>query len=191
MATLPEPALAFAVSLMLLSPQVPMLFMGEEWRSKRPFPYFCDFDEDLNEAVREGRQEELSQMPGFDGEHVLDPTAEETFRSSVLDWEVASSESGSVWVERYRQMIGLRRERVVPLVSMMSKGGRHWVSEGVLRVEWPLDDGRVYLLVANPSDRYIRTQMQADVTDVLYALGEHRPDGVGAWSLVFGITAGH
>lgn len=189
MASLPEPVLAFAVSLMLLAPQVPMLFMGEEWCSKRPFPYFCDFDEELNAAVRNGRREELAQLPGFDGDHVLDPTAEETFRSAILDWEAASSEPGSVWVERYKQMIALRRKRVVPLVARMSKGGHHLVRDGVLRVEWPLEEGRAYVLVANPSGRFIGTKLEADLTDVVYALGEHRPDGLGAWSLVFGIAA--
>ncbi|MFN3362461.1 MAG: malto-oligosyltrehalose trehalohydrolase, partial [Allorhizobium sp.] len=100
MAALPEQALAFAVSLMLLSPQIPMLFMGEEWCSKKPFPYFCDFDEELNAAVRDGRRNELSKLPGFDGDHVLDPTSLETFRSAILDWEQAGSKHGSTWIER-------------------------------------------------------------------------------------------
>lgn len=191
MAALPEPALAFAVSLVLLAPQVPLLFMGEEWCSKRPFPYFCDFDEELNAAVRKGRREEMSKLPGFDSEHVLDPTAQETFRSAVLDWEAASSEPGAVWIERYRQLIALRRQRVVPVVSKMRRGGRHAVRDGVLRVEWPLDDGRAYVLVANPSDRVIASQMEDDINDVIYALGNHRPDGLGAWALVFGIADGH
>jgi 1,4-alpha-glucan branching enzyme len=46
-----------ASAVYLLSPQVPMLFMGEEWGAREPFPYFCDFDEDLNEKVRKGRRE--------------------------------------------------------------------------------------------------------------------------------------
>lgn len=188
MAALPEPRLAFAASLMLLSPQVPMLFMGEEWCSQKPFPYFCDFDEELNAAVREGRRKELSKLPGFDGEHVPDPTAESVFRSAILDWDEASSTWGATWVERYRQLIALRRERVVPLLSDMRQGGRYVLDQGVIRVEWPVDDGRRYMLVANPSSDVAITSLESDLIDVVYALGDHRPDGLGAWSLVFGFA---
>lgn len=191
MAALPEPALAFATTLLLLSPQIPMLFMGEEWNSSRPFPYFCDFDEELNAAVRKGRRTELSKLPGFDSEHVLDPTAETTFRSAKLDWEAPSSPPGTTWVERYRQLIALRRERVVPLLSHMHSGGQSVRDGKAIRVEWPLDAGRSYALVANPTDDTLVTALERDLVDVVYALGEHRPDGLGPWSLVFGIKSGH
>lgn len=188
MAALPEQALAFAVSLMLLSPQIPMLFMGEEWCSQKPFPYFCDFDEELNAAVRDGRRNELSKLPGFDGEHVLDPTSLETFRSAILDWEQAGSEHGSTWIERYRQLIALRRERVVPLLARMRQGGRYAAENGVIRVEWPLEDGRHYILVANPTSHAVSAAFEVDPIEIIYALGERRTDARGPWSLVFGVT---
>ncbi|WP_377274247.1 malto-oligosyltrehalose trehalohydrolase [Rhizobium sp. R86522] len=188
MAALPEQALAFAVSLMLLSPQIPMLFMGEEWCSKKPFPYFCDFDEELNAAVRDGRRNELSKLPGFDGEHVLDPTSAETFRSAILDWEQAGSKHGSTWIERYRQLIALRRERVVPLLARMRQGGRYAAENGVIRVEWPLEDGRHYILVANPTSHAVSAAFEVDPIEIIYALGERRTDARGPWSLVFGVT---
>lgn len=188
MAALPEQALAFAVSLMLLSPQIPMLFMGEEWCSQKPFPYFCDFDEELNAAVRDGRRNELSKLPGFDGDHVLDPTSLETFRSAILDWERAGSKHGSTWIERYRQLIALRRERVVPLLARMRQGGRYAAENGVIRVEWPLEDGRHYILVANPTSHAVSAAFEVDPIEIIYALGERRTDARGPWSLVFGVT---
>ncbi|EKF60980.1 malto-oligosyltrehalose trehalohydrolase [Agrobacterium albertimagni AOL15] len=188
MAALPEPVLAFAVSIMLLSPQIPMLFMGEEWCSQKPFPYFCDFDEELNAAVRDGRRKELSKLPGFDSDHVLDPTSLETFRSAVLDWDEAGSKTGSIWVERYRQLIALRRERVVPLLSRMPQGGRYAAENGLIRVEWPLEDGRHYILVANPTSHDVSATFEVDPVEVIYGLGERRPDAFGPWSLVFGVT---
>lgn len=187
MAELPQPALAFAVSLILLSPQIPMLFMGEEWASQRPFPYFCDFDEELNAKVREGRRAELSRLPGFEDGHGHDPTAEATVRAAVLDWDASSSGAGLTWIERYRQLIALRRERVVPLLSMMHGGGTWTVDGNVVRVDWPLEDGRRYVLVANPSSQPRETVMHADLAEVIYACGDHRPDVIGAWSLVFAI----
>lgn len=190
MAQLPEPVLAFSVALVVLSPQIPMLFMGGEWRSSRPFPYFCDFNADLNAAVRDGRRDELSKMPGFEGEDVPDPTSEETFRSAVLDWAASAGEPGSVWIDRYRQFIALRRQRVVPLLSKLSQGGHYQVCSGALRVDWPLDNGRRYVLAANPSDQGVDVQMEIDPAEVIYSLGERRADRMGPWSLVFFVTGG-
>jgi 1,4-alpha-glucan branching enzyme len=52
-------------AIYLLLPQTPMIFMGEEWGAQQPFPFFCDFDGDLAEAVREGRREEFARFPEF------------------------------------------------------------------------------------------------------------------------------
>lgn len=81
-----EPAqLRLAAALMLLSPHVPMLFMGEEYGEERAFPFFCDFgDPDLQEAVRRGRREEFAEF-GWSGE-IPDPQEERTFLASQLTW---------------------------------------------------------------------------------------------------------
>ena len=50
----------------LLLPQIPMLFMGEEWGAAQPFPFFCDFGPDLAQAVRKGRREEFARFPEFE-----------------------------------------------------------------------------------------------------------------------------
>ena len=60
----PEAMRALA-SVYLLAPQIPMLFMGEEWGATSPFPFFCDFTGELAEAVRKGRREEFSRFPEF------------------------------------------------------------------------------------------------------------------------------
>ena len=58
-------ALRAAHALLLLCPQIPMLFMGEEWGSKQPFQFFTDFGGDLGQAVRDGRRREFSGFTGF------------------------------------------------------------------------------------------------------------------------------
>ncbi|MFZ5828684.1 MAG: alpha-amylase family glycosyl hydrolase, partial [Planctomycetota bacterium] len=80
---LPPAALRLACGVMLISPYVPLLFMGEEYGEQRPFPFFCSFlDRHLVRAVRRGRR------AGFAGElRVPDPQAERTFRSAVLTWQ--------------------------------------------------------------------------------------------------------
>ena len=61
--------------------------MGEEWGSDRPFPFFCDFQGELAQAVRKGRREEFKSAYAELGDGIPDPLAEETFRSAVLDWD--------------------------------------------------------------------------------------------------------
>ena len=51
-------AIEAALAITLLAPAIPMLFMGEEWGSRTPFPFFCGFEGDLAEAVRKGRRRE-------------------------------------------------------------------------------------------------------------------------------------
>jgi maltooligosyltrehalose trehalohydrolase len=75
-----------AAALLLLSPYIPMLFMGEEYGELRRFPFFCSFcGEELLQAVREGRKREFADFVGA-VEEIPDPGSEETFRSAVLTW---------------------------------------------------------------------------------------------------------
>ena len=67
-----EAALHAGAAIVLLSPQIPLLFMGEEWASQRPFAFFCDFEPDLAEAVREGRRREFAHFPEFHDEAARD-----------------------------------------------------------------------------------------------------------------------
>jgi maltooligosyltrehalose trehalohydrolase len=78
------------VSLLLLGPQVPMLFQGQECATTSPFTYFADHDGELAEAVRKGRLEFLSQFPALadpETREVLpDPDDEVAFRRCRIDW---------------------------------------------------------------------------------------------------------
>jgi maltooligosyltrehalose trehalohydrolase len=75
-----------AASLLLLSPHVPLLFMGEEYGETRPFPFFCSFcGEELIQAVREGRKREFADFVS-EADEVPVPDAAETFESAKLSW---------------------------------------------------------------------------------------------------------
>jgi maltooligosyltrehalose trehalohydrolase len=75
-----------AMGLLLLSPQIPMLFMGEEDGSTSPFLFFTDFHDDLADAVREGRRREFAKFPAFADpkarQAIPDPNARATFEAS-------------------------------------------------------------------------------------------------------------
>jgi 1,4-alpha-glucan branching enzyme len=60
-----DPALHASIAIVLLSPQIPLLFMGEEWGSGQHFLFFCDFEPGLGDAVREGRRREFAHFPEF------------------------------------------------------------------------------------------------------------------------------
>ena len=87
-----EAALTAALAMTLLAPMPPLLFMGEEWGSRQPFPFFCDFAGPLADAVRKGRREEFKVAYAEMGDEIPDPLAEETFRSAVLDWDARKSD---------------------------------------------------------------------------------------------------
>ncbi len=93
---------------MLLSPYIPMLFMGEEWDEDNPFLYFVSHgDPELANAVREGRVEEFASF-AWKGEPP-DPADPETFRRSKIDWKKKDSGGHALMLSYYRTLIELRR----------------------------------------------------------------------------------
>jgi maltooligosyltrehalose trehalohydrolase len=98
-----------AAALILLSPYVPLLFMGEEYGETAPFLYFIDHaDPALIESVRVGRQRELTALGQLEAQ--ADPQKEETFQCSRLDWERRDGDAGSLLLALYRDLLALRRE---------------------------------------------------------------------------------
>jgi maltooligosyltrehalose trehalohydrolase len=101
--------LKLGAAVMLLSPYVPMLFMGEEYGEDNPFYYFVSHsDPGLVEAVRKGRKEEFANF-NSDFE-TPDPQSEETFNGSKLDWEKRKQGKHAVLLKWYQTLIRLRRE---------------------------------------------------------------------------------
>jgi maltooligosyltrehalose trehalohydrolase len=143
------PALRLATATLLLSPGVPLIFMGEESSARAPFLFFCDFHGELAQAVREGRKREFAEFIS-QGEEVPDPTAEATFIASRLPWDTPDREC----LERYRALLALRIARIVPLLASGSKGARHGTDgERGVSVDWMFGDGSVLHLRANFSAR--------------------------------------
>jgi maltooligosyltrehalose trehalohydrolase len=101
-------SLKLAAGLTLLSPFVPLIFMGEEYGETRPFQYFTSHsDPELVDAVRKGRREEFSSF-GF-SDQVPDPQDEATFTRSVLNYAAKDSEPHSTLRRFYRSLIAFRK----------------------------------------------------------------------------------
>ena len=152
-------AIRAGTAVLLLSPQIPMLWMGQEWNSDQPFPFFCDFAGDLADAVRKGRIEEFKSFPEFQDpeavKRIPDPLAEQTFQSAVLDWNEAARQSQ--WLQLHRELLAVRREHVIPRMASAGGGsGTHAVdAQGTITVHWRFGDGAVLQLVANLSERSV------------------------------------
>ena len=142
------------VSVALLLPQAPMLFMGEEWGASTPFPYFCDFHGDLSEAVQKGRCEQIGKLPGVSQEDLKNAPncqAESTFRSAQLRWEQLSEPDHAAWFALYKQLIAVRRQHIVPLLRGLSgRCGKYQVlGPGALQCDWKLAHEAHLHLAAN------------------------------------------
>jgi malto-oligosyltrehalose trehalohydrolase len=144
-------------SVYLLLPQIPMLFMGEEWNASRPFPFFCDFGPELADAVRKGRREEFARFPEF-RDRLPDPLAEATFASAKLRWDELAQGEHAGWLAWYRRILAVRRDSIVPLLrEQIRHGGEFTVlGEGAVRVVWSLRHSGQLTLIANLSGAAIR-----------------------------------
>lgn len=96
----------------LVSPYLPMLFMGEEYGESNPFLYFVSHtDPQLAEAVRKGRKEEFAAFH-TEGE-APDPMAEETFLQSKLQWNLIENDKHKIMLDYYKELIHLRKTNAV------------------------------------------------------------------------------
>jgi malto-oligosyltrehalose trehalohydrolase len=145
----PAPAVEAALTLLMLSPHIPLLFMGEEYGEERPFYFFTDFTGDLAEAVRKGRNNEFRNNHAFAKggaeDLVPDPNARATFAASVL--APAMTERAQFM----KRLIAARFEHVVPrLASIGGDAGTVDAIEGnAFAVSWKLAGGGRLTLLAN------------------------------------------
>ncbi len=135
------------LATLLLSPHIPLLFMGEEYGESRPFLFFTDFHGDLARAVREGRAKEFDGHAGYSSESVPDPNAVETFQRSKLDWEKRHGEEGKAWLTLVRQLLLLRQQHIVPLIAGGALGAGEILvtAPGVVAVRWRFPVGTLSL----------------------------------------------
>ena len=151
-ASVEPPVLRALAAVYLLSPQIPMLFMGEEWGAAQPFPYFCDFEPELGDAVRKGRRAEFARFPQFQDpdarDHIPDPQADATFLSAKLDW----SRIDQGHLAHYAALIAARRAHIIPLIGRINHGAEaREIGPGAVQVIWRINDGGRLVLTANLS----------------------------------------
>jgi maltooligosyltrehalose trehalohydrolase len=155
--------LSQALAMVLLSPHIPMLFMGEEAAAQTPFLFFADWKDEAAELTREGRRKEFAHFKAFSTPEmrarIPDPCAEATFQASRLDWASLDRSSESI---RFRaltaQLLRLRREKIVPLIKRGFVSAQRALlgddaRTGGLDVRWQTQSGDVLQIVANFAER--------------------------------------
>jgi maltooligosyltrehalose trehalohydrolase len=149
----PADAAAAGGAIVALSPQVPMLFMGEEWACEQPFLFFVDFGPELGAAVREGRRKEFAKFPEFADpaarERIPDPNAPSTFEGSVLDWSALDHPGPREALARTRALLALRAREIAPRLEGARAGVWRVLGDKAVEVRWKMGDGTTLVLIAN------------------------------------------
>ena len=153
-----DEALRAATAVLLLAPAVPMLFMGQEWNSRQPFPYFVDFDEELGGNVTQGRLKEFAKFPEFhisaSRSKIPPPNEEVTFLKAKLQWRDLDEAVHHQWLELHRFLLSIRHQTIEPRLANMGSGQAHYEVAGAraLTVTWTLADQSALKLIANLGD---------------------------------------
>ena len=138
-----------ATGLLLLSPQIPLLFMGDETGSQTPFYFFTDFHDELADVVREGRRKEFAHFAAFASEdaraQIPDPNAAATFETS----RPLPGDDAEQWRALYRELLALRHADIVPRLRGSVAQGARVLGDGAVEAVWTLGDGTVLTLAIN------------------------------------------
>ncbi|MBI6551187.1 malto-oligosyltrehalose trehalohydrolase [Pseudomonas sp. LY-1] len=142
-------ALKAATTLLLMSPMIPLLFMGDEVNASEPFLFFTDHHGELAEAVREGRRNEFADFAAFHDperrERIPDPNALPTFEQS------APSFAANEHTEFYRHLLRLRHQHIVPHLPGSVALGAQVLADRAVSARWRLGNGSLLQIDLNLS----------------------------------------
>lgn len=146
-------ALEAATALVLLAPFIPLLFLGEEWASERPFLFFTDHHAELADAVRNGRRAEFRHFAAFADEakraQIPDPNDPAAFRTSVPDFAAAAQTPHRERRALYRELLALRHARIVPRIPGCRSTGAQAIGQTAVRAAWRMGDGAQLSIATN------------------------------------------
>jgi maltooligosyltrehalose trehalohydrolase len=172
-----------ATALLLLSPEIPLIFMGDECGARTPFLFFTDFEGDRADAVREGRRKEFAAFPAFADpekrESIPDPNAYSTFTACRVD---DTTPQASAWREFYGALLSLRREYIVPRLRGARSNGAEALSQHAVIARWMLSDESVLTIASNLGDSSVEASLPR--TPPIWGASEHGkmpPKSTIAW----------
>ena len=169
-----------ATALLLLSPQIPLLFMGDETGSEAPFLFFTDFHDELADAVREGRRKEFAKFAAFADpqarERIPDPNAATTFEAS----RPVPGPDANGWHSLYRELLSLRREAIVPRLNGAQSAGAEAIGASAVTARWRMGDEAMLTIALNLGEEEVTFPTVEAPT--LYADGAPgAPGSIAVW----------
>ena len=158
-----------ALALVLLTPMVPLVFMGEPWQARQPFQFFTDYLPPLDEAVREGRRREFAGFAAFadasQRARIPDPNACATFDASRVVLPAKDDEDAAAHLRVFSHLLALRRRYLVPGLASARALGSSVLGDRAVKAGWQLPDGQWWIAI-NLGDG---------------AVDHHLPEGEAVW----------
>jgi len=175
-------------AIYLLVPQIPMLFMGDEWGASTPFQFFCDFEGEMVESIRKGRREFVKKELHLEEDalqRMPDPLSPQTFLDSHLNWDELSQPEHADWLDWYRRILTVRREQITPLLcGVCERCGEYELrGPGTFTARWTLGQDARLTLDANLCDHNSDT-FDAPEGEALWLEGEQQtPACLAPWTV--------
>jgi len=148
-----------ATALLLLSPFIPLVFMGDEWATESPFLFFVDHHQELADLVRKGRAKEfgigVAENPAEAGEQdaIPDPNAPETFEASHV------KPTDPAMRDLYQHLLNLRRDHIVPGIPETRPLNCKVLAEGAVAARWRLGNGAELTILMNLGENEVAARM--------------------------------
>lgn len=184
---------AFA-TIVLLSPQIPLIFMGDEIRAETSFPFFADAPPDLQPKLHQGRKSELKSTPEHEDPHSPDvedtphPSKSLTFAQAKLDWHRPLGPDAVAARAFYRDLLAIRQRHLVPRLEGIrgQSAAADLQPNGAIHARWRLGDGSLWQMRINLQDK------PASVAplhgQLLWRGGQSTDDQLGLWSVDVWLT---
>ena len=181
----PPEAVRAATALLLLTPFVPMLFMGEEFASTSPFLFFTDHHDEMAEMVRNGRRAEFSHFSGFKDEAkrnlIPDPNAPSTFAAS------APEPTDPAQFDWMRSLLQLRRAHITPGILGCRSNGASVLGDRAVGASWTLGTGQKLSIALNLGENVVDPKLPEG--EMIYSEGHADRASLGPCSFVAHIAA--
>lgn len=180
----PERSLRVANALVLLTPHVPMLFMGEEFGATQPFLYFTSHeDQQLIEAVREGRRREFAAFKKFAdigyAIRIPDPNHVDTFHASIprpVSADGIATSTALDWSQWVSKLLGIRHHYLFPRLAGCRCLSAKDIGPAAVIGRWQMGDGAVLTLLANLGNEMLHLSHQdlqvGEQAKILFDYGE-------------------
>jgi 1,4-alpha-glucan branching enzyme/maltooligosyltrehalose trehalohydrolase len=160
-----------ASCLYLLAPSIPLIYMGEEWGSKTPFYFFCNFNNELSQAITRGRRDEFSKFPQFNDPEIIktipDPGNEKTFFYSKLNWSDLENVQNQKMLDFYKNLLKIRKEHIIPIIKNIEKSKFNVINDKAFQVKWALNNDKKLTVMANFGEESVKIKSSFKKENIL------------------------